>query len=234
MERVRAEYRRLKLEPANAAIRFEREETKGALFLDSVRRKLGDDRFFKLMSDFFAAHTTKPVTAQEFLTAAGVSFTEPDPGQGPVYMTSDIEHRLSSAVLVYGTLREAGANRYAAECLQREFLNRYESQIPIYKDFEVTVETLQHHDVIFVGRPEANSALDAWASKLGIDYNGASFEAQGAVHASERDALLQAGQNPLDPARMVLVVAGNDALRTVKLAQAVPNHDPSSEYTVVP
>ena len=41
----------------------------------------------------------------------------------------------------------------------------------------------------------------------------------GQPHASERDALLLAGKNPLDPAHMVLVVAGNDALRTVKLAE---------------
>ncbi len=234
MEKVRAGYRRLKLEPENAATRFQLEGTKGALFLDSLRRQMGDDRFFKLMGDFFSAHTTTAVTAQAFLKAAGVSFTEPDPGQGPVYLVSDIEHRLSSAVLVYGTMREAGANRYAAECLQREFLDRYESQIPIYKDFEATDEVLQHHDVIFVGRPEANSALEAWALKLGVEYNGASFRIKGIVHASERDALLLAAQSPLDPARMVLVVAGNDALRTVKLAKSVTERKGAGEYIVSP
>lgn len=75
---------------------------------------------------------------------------------------------------------------------------------------------LNHHDVIFVGRPETNSALAEWSGKLGIEFAGASFKIDGATHASEREALLFAAKNPLDPAHMVLVIAGNDALRTVK------------------
>ncbi len=233
MDAVRARYRRLKLEPENAATRVRIEENKGVLFLDSLRRKIGDDAFFKLMNDFFRANTTKTVTAQAFLDKAGVTFTEPDPGRGAVYLTSDIGQRLSSAVLVYGTLREAGANRYAAECLQRDFLNSYESQIPIYKDFEATDDVLRHHNIIFVGRPESNSALAAWAGKLNIDSTGASFRIAGNVYASEREAFLLAAQSPLDPARMVLVVAGNDALRTVKLAKSVGDRSQSAEYVVL-
>jgi hypothetical protein len=75
---------------------------------------------------------------------------------------------------------------------------------------------LRHRDVIFVGRPEANSALAAWAARIGLDYPGAAFRIDDAVHASEREALLLAATNPFDPAHMVLVVAGNSALRTVK------------------
>jgi hypothetical protein len=209
------------------------QETQGVLFLDSLRRKLGDDAFLKLMADYFAANTTKTVSAQSFLDQAGVAFTAPEPGSGPLYLESDIHHRLSSAVLVYGTVREAGANRYAAECLQREFLNEYESQVPIYKDFEATDEVLQHHDVIFVGRPEANSALAGWAQKLALDSTGASFRIASNTHASEREALLLAVQSPLDPAHMVLVVAGNDALRTVKLARSVQDTEEPVEYTVL-
>jgi hypothetical protein len=229
LEAVRAGYRRLKLEPENAATHFSLEGIKGVLFLDALRRKLGDDPFFKLMSDFFGANSTKTVTAQSFLDRAGVSFAEPDPGKGAVYVASDIGRRLSSAVLVYGTLREAGANRYAAECLQRDFLNVYETEVPIYKDFEATDEVLQHHDVIFVGRPEANSAVAAF----GVEYRGASFRIAGNIYASEREALLLAAQSPLDPARMVLVVAGNDALRTVKLAQSFGDVGEAAEYIVL-
>jgi hypothetical protein len=72
--------------------------------------------------------------------------------------------------------------------------------------------------VVFIGRPEANSALAAWADRLGLDYSGAAFRLEGSLHASERDALQFAARNPLDSAHMVLVVAGNDALRTVKAA----------------
>ncbi len=215
----RAAYRGLKLGPENPMTHFRLEETKGLLFLDSLRRKLGDDAFLKLMAEYFAANSTKTVTAQSFLDKAGVRFEFTEPADGPAYLTSDITRRLSSAVIVYGTVREAGANRYAAEQMQTHFLDWYESQVPVYKDFEVSDDLLRHRDVVFIGRPEANSALSAWAEKLGLIYDGAGFKIDGEVHASEREALVYAAKNPLDASHMVLTVAGNDALRTVKASR---------------
>jgi hypothetical protein len=212
----RATYRRLQI----AAAPDERhwlETAKGVLFLDGLRKRVGDEAFLKLMREYFAANTTKTVTAQSFLDQAGATFAV-EAGDGAVYQTTDIRGRLHSAMLVYGTLREAGANRYAAEQLQKQFLDMYESAVPIRKDFEVTDEDLRQRDVIFVGRPEANSALAAWSEPLGLDYQEDVFRIGGDTYASERDALLFAGKNPLDQTHMVLVVAGNDALRTVKLA----------------
>ncbi len=77
-----AEYRALSIvaDPTPRQ-RFQLETQKGVLFLDQLRRNLGDQRFFKLMADFFAAHKTQAVTAQSFLDAAGVSFSLP-PDQG--------------------------------------------------------------------------------------------------------------------------------------------------------
>src|SRR5208283_3935744 len=97
-------------------------------------------------------------------------FDVPEPGDGPAYLTSDIGRRLATAVIVYGTLRDAGANRYAAEQMQSRFLDQFESRVPVYRDFEASDDLLQHGDVVFVGRPEANSALAAWAGKLGVEY----------------------------------------------------------------
>jgi hypothetical protein len=216
----RVTYRGLKLSPDNAENRVYLEAAKGVLFLDSLRHKMGDDAFLKLMADYFAANTTKPVTAQSFLDKAGVSFDFTEPADGPAYLTGDISRRLASAVLVYGTVREAGANRYAAEQMQLHYLDRYESQVPVYKDFEVSDDLLRHRDVIFVGRPEANSALAAWAPRLGLVSQGGEFQIDGATHASEREALVFAAKNPLDPSHMVLTIAGNDALRTVKASRA--------------
>ena len=179
--------------------RFRIEETKGVFFLDSLRRKLGDDKFFPLMADYFAANTTKTVTAQSFLDKAGVPFEFTEPADGPAYAVSDIGRRLGTAVLVYGTQREAGANRYAAEQLQAQYLNQFESQVPIYKDFEVTDDLLAHKDVIFVGRPEANTALAAWAKQINLDYQAAVFKIDNQTHAGEREALTYAAKNPLDP-----------------------------------
>jgi hypothetical protein len=220
MNMERAAYRGLKLGSENAMNQFGMENLKGVLFLDSLRRKMGDDAFLKLMSEYFAVNSTKTVTAQSFLDKAGMKFEVPEPGEGPAYLTSDISRRLASAVIVYGTVREAGANRYAAEQMQLHYLDRFESEVPIYKDFEVSDDLLRHRDVIFVGRPEANSALAAWAEKIGLTYDGAAFKMDGEVHASEREGLVFAAKNPLDPAHMVLTVAGNDALRTVKVSRA--------------
>ncbi len=70
-----AEYRALSIvSNPTPKQRFELETQKGALFLDQLRRNMGDDRFFKLMADFFGAHRTQAVTAQSFLDAAGVNF----------------------------------------------------------------------------------------------------------------------------------------------------------------
>jgi hypothetical protein len=215
----RAHYRGLKLGPRNAMTRVHLESAKGVLFLDALRRKLGDDAFLKLMTDYFAANTTKSVTAQSFLDKAGVKFDFTEPADGPAYLASDINRRLATTVIVYGTVREAGANRYAAEQMQARFLDRYESRVPIYKDFEVSDSLLRDRDVVFVGRPESNSALAPWAAKLGVAFEGASFKIDGDVHASEREALVFAANNPLDPSHMVLIAAGNDALRTVKAAR---------------
>ena len=229
----RATWRGLDVSPDTPANHFRREQTRGVLFLDSLRHKMGDDAFFKLMDDYFAANTTKTVPAQSFLAKAGVSLNaadQIDPPEGPAYLTNDIWRRLASAAIVYGTLRDAGANRYAAEQIQGRFLDRYESRVPIYKDFEATDDLLRHRDVVFVGRPEANSALAAWAGKVGLDYQGAAFKIDGQAHASEREGLILASTNPLDAAHMVLIVAGNDALSTVKSEKADLSRD---EYVIV-
>jgi hypothetical protein len=220
MNQRRARYRRLKVGEQNAMTHVELEQTRGSLFFDGLRAKMGDDAFLKLMKDYYANNTTKTVTAASFLAKAGVPFEVAEPAAGPAYVTSDIGDRLPTTVIVYGTVREAGANRYAAEQMQLRYLDWYESAVPIYKDFEVSDEMLRHKDVIFVGRPETNSTLAAWSDRLGVQFEGAAFKIGGEVHASEREALVMAGSNPLDGAHMVLTVAGNDALRTVKASRA--------------
>ena len=213
-ERVR--YRGLKLSPDDPENRFRTQETKGTLFLDSLRRRMGDEAFLKLMQTYFAANTTQTVTAQSFLSAAAVPFDFAEPASGPAYLPNDIGQRLESAVIVYGTAREAGTNRYAAERLQARFRARNQRDVPLFKDFEATDALLAHKDVIFIGRPESNSALAAWSEKIGLDYESAVFRIQGTAYASERSALVFAAKNPLDETHMVLVYAGNAPMETVR------------------
>ena len=142
------------------------------------------------------------------------------PTQLPTTVASDIGERLSSAILVYGTMTDAGSNRYAAEELQKHFLRRLESAVPIRKDFEVSDEELRTRDVIFVGRSESNSALAAWRDKIGLDSSGGLFRMAGQDHASETEGLVFSAANPLDRRHMVLVLAGNSALETVLLTKS--------------
>ena len=215
-----AEYRAAMAAEQNPMVRFALETHKGALFLDHLRRELGDDRFFKLMTDFFAVHTTQTVTGQSFLDAAGVKFALPEDKGGTMYVASDIGGHLRTAMIVYGTVTDAGANRYAAEQLQKHYLDWFESAIPIRKDFDVTARELEDHDILFVGRPETNSALAAWKGKIGLESEGGMFRAAGKEHASETEGLVLAAANPLDHRHMVLVLAGNNALETVRLTSA--------------
>jgi hypothetical protein len=198
--------------------------------LDALRRSMGDEAFYALMKDFFDKNTTKAVHAADFIAAAGPGHKElfakwlnetglPNTGDGPMYSASDLRRRLGSTIIVYGTKTEGGANRYAAEQWQKQFLDQYESAVPIYKDFEATERELADHDVLFIGRPETNSALAAWAKPLGLDYEGAVFNLADKDHSSENDALVFAGTNPQNKKRMVLVAAGNSPLGTVLLTR---------------
>ncbi len=213
-------YRGLKLSPDTPMNHFRLEATAGVLFLDSLRRKMGDEAFLKLMNGYFGANTTRTVTAQSFLDAAGEKYKVPDPGDGPAYVPGDIGHRIGSAVIVYGTAAESGTNRYVAEQLQARYRGRDQRDLAIYKDFEVDDTLLANKDVIFVGRPETNSALASWRAKIGLEYQNAVFKVDGNTYASERNALVCAAKNPLDPTHMVVVYAGNSPLETARALDA--------------
>ena len=205
-------------------------EAKGVLLLDALRRQMGDSAFYSLMRDFFDKNTTKTVHSADFIAAAGPAqqtlFAKwldgtglPDTPAGPTYLASSLRRHLASAIIVYGTMAEAGANRYAAEQWQKQFLNQFESEAPIRKDFEVTADDLAGRDVVFVGRPETNSALAMWARQVGLDYEGSVFKIEGQDYGSEDDALLWTAANPRNPDHMVVVAAGNGPLSTVVLAR---------------
>jgi hypothetical protein len=128
--------------------------------------------------------------------------------------------------IVYGTVREAATNRYVAEEVQAHFRERAQREMAIYKDFAAPESVLAHDDIIFIGRPETNSALALWSGKIGLDYQGAVFKVDGQTYASEGSALVYAAKNPLDASRMVVVYAGNSPLETDRASQALqhPNN----------
>ncbi len=216
LEAQRIRYRGLKLAGDSPQNRIRIEQIRGVLFLDGLRRKMGDDAFLKLMTDYFAANTTKTVTAQSFLDKAATNSDFPEPSDGPAYLPGDIGWRLASAVIIYGTGSEAGTNRYAAEFLQKRYRDEEQVDVAVYRDFEVSETDLKQRDVIFIGRPETNSALAMWAGKIGLDYDRGTFKVKGKAYASERNSLVFAAKNPLNAAHMILVFAGNSPVQTVE------------------
>jgi hypothetical protein len=218
--------------------------SKGALLLNALRAKIGDEKFFALMRAFYDGHSGKTASSAEFRVAAERSFGHPltdlfsewldrtglPGGLSNARYPALMGGHLASAMIVYGTAGEAGSNRYAAEQVQQRFLNWLEHEIPIRKDFEVTDAELKAHDIVFVGRPETNSALAAWSAKIGLSYEGSGFRIEGKDYFSEYDSLVIARVNPLNAKRLVVVLAGNTALQTVKIVNSFPPE--GAEFTV--
>jgi hypothetical protein len=222
-------------------------EFKGALFLAALRKEMGDDEFLHLMNKFFETHTTKTVTTAEFLNALEQTWTKPHDelvttwlkrpglpgaGNGPLYVARLSQEDLANTVIVYGTVTEAGANRYAAERLQAQFLDALETRVPVLRDYEVTPDQLRSRNVVFVGRPETNSMLASWADRLDLHFDGNTFGVRGVEHGSENDSLLYAAANPMDRTHKVLVLAGNSAIATVRLSAPTPRSREMAQYAV--
>jgi hypothetical protein len=155
--------------------RFQREQIKGVLFLDGLRRKMGDDAFFKLMEDYFAANTTKTVTAQSFLDKAGASFDFTEPGDGPAYLPGDIGRRLASPSLF--TARWAKPERIAMppSTCRRRYRDHGQMNVAVRKDFEVSDEELKTSRRYF-RRPAGDQfGAGGVGGEARLHYNGGVF-----------------------------------------------------------
>ena len=214
--------------------------TKGTLLFDALRREMGDETFLNFMREFYKANTTKTVTTAQFTDAAGKAAGRnldgffrawldgtglPGDNGGPAYSLNHIIARFQNALIVYGTSSEAGANRYTAERIQLHLQNIYEAAIPIVKDFELTEDLLKTHSVIFIGRPETNAALERLGGRLPVSFDGAAFTVDGKTYASEYEALALAADHPTDPKKMLLVLAGNTPLETVRFQEFSPDRN---------
>src|SRR5258708_40328886 len=99
------------------------------------------------MTKFIAENTTKTVRGSAFIDAAGVAakpvFAEwlaasgpPGDAGGGAYTAGGVRWMggpIASGLLGYGTVMDAGTNRYAAEQLQKKFLDLYGSEVPLRK-----------------------------------------------------------------------------------------------------
>ena len=194
-----------------------RREALAALQFDALRRQWGDERFVATLRDFFAKNTTKTIRAADFPAAPPAVSLPANPPLLPALLP-----RLATTAIVYGTVSDAGANRHAAEVLQSEFNAWFEQRVPVLRDFELTPEFAGAHSIVFVGRPESNSALAAMAAAFPARFDGAAFTLAGQIYAHERDGVACAAANPANPAEVFVLIAGNSAVETVRLAAFQP------------
>ncbi len=192
-------------------------EARAILQFDAIRSQMGDESFLKMMRDFYAKYTTRTVRTADF-PAPPPQVQLPD--APPLFLA--LMSRLSNTVVVYGTAMEAGANRHAAELLQSSFNGWFETRIPVLRDFELTPELARTKSIVFIGRPETNSALSEFSAQLPARFDAATFTIDGRTFAHERDGVSCAAANPGNPAEMILVLAGNSAVETVRLAAFQP------------
>lgn len=191
-----------------------RREALATLQFDALRKQWGDERFVSTLRDFFARNTTKTIRAADF-PAAPPSVTLPE--NPPLLLA--LMPRLATTVIVYGTVSDAGANRHAADLLQSGLNRWFEQRVPVLRDFELTPEILRSHSVVFVGRPETNSAVHA---RFPAQFDGAAFTLDGRTYAHERDGVACAAANPGNSSELLVLLAGNSAVETVRLAAFQP------------
>ena len=118
--------------------------------------------------------------------------------------------------------QDAGANRYAAEQFQNAALELVRERSPHSQGLRTDRRRSAHarHRVHRPAGIEFGACGYRIAYRARLQWRRCSVM-DGADHASEYEALQFAAANPLDPKHMVLVIAGNSALETVK---AVNNH----------
>lgn len=204
---------------------------KGVLFLSTLRAMCGDDRFAALMDEFGRAHAGKPATTDEFiaaarktsisdsarpvtqvlafdlLTSAWLEGTGLPSGDGPDWSIDAFDSEPDKALIVYGTLRDAHAQREAATLLQDKIARRWGNYtVPIKSDSEVTDQDLKANHLLLIGRPATNKVAARFADSLPIAFGPASFSIGDATYAHAGSAIVAAGANPLAKSRYSLVV----------------------------
>jgi hypothetical protein len=224
---------------------------KGVLLLAALREKLGNEPFLKLMDDFGRAHAGEHVStdmfrkrAEElakgdlkgfFTTWVTETSLPVDPGGG-YWSIDSFEAEPEKALIVAGTVKEADAQREAAEHLRRGIASRwYNLQVPIKLDTEVSDGDLSSHHILLIGRPDSNAVAARLAGALPVKFAAASFICRDEPYAHPATAVIAAGPNPLDRRYEVVLFAGLSAEATWRCAQqAGDRHSPPAEVWLSP
>ena len=217
---------------------------KGVLALASLRAKLGDDAFLKMMDAFGRAHAGKAASTLDFLHATGMSHGQfgvfisdwisrpglPEPSTDAFgWSINGFETDLDRTVIVYGTLKESDAQREAATRLQRQIERKWSNiAVPIVSDKEASSGALKGKHLLLIGRPETNAiakSLDPSIYPRGLSFDAASFTLRGDTFANPKTALIVVTPNPDDSRTSIVMFAGLSAEATWHSIEAIGTLD---------
>ena len=139
-------------------------------------------------------------------------------GNGSPFTILTLDDELENALIVYGTQDEEVGNHEAAKLLQTALRRReHNVQPPIRADREVSEADLRGRHLLLVGRPSTNVVSQRFAAQWPVDFGSRSFAVRGQLHTHPESAVLAAGDNPLDPRRSAVLLAGLSSLGTYQL-----------------
>ena len=207
---------------------------KGVLLLADLRGVMGGARFDAFMDEFGLAHANRPAATAEFFTAAAKAHGQPldmslrtwatEGGSGSAWALDSFEAEPERALIVYGTLKDADAQREGAALLQRKITRRfYNYSIPIKADVDVTDADLKGRHLLLIGRPATNRVAARLADALPVPFGPSSFKVGESTYGHESSAIVAAGAHPGDPRYSLVVFAGNSAESTRRASQAMPD-----------
>lgn len=124
-------------------------------------------------------------------------------------------------LIVYGTSRQAEANRTLAERWQRTVADAYvEILPPLVKDCELDDERAAGHDLMVLGSAPDNAWLERHAGGLPVELGRNLFRWRGRTYAEPDDGLVLVLANPLDPDRVLYLVIANSALQLHRMTES--------------
>ena len=221
---------------------------KGVLVLAELRRRLGGATFDAMMDDFGRAHAGKPASGAEFLQAVQRAHGKPLDAPWSAWLRGDalpalgedvqdrrasgrfwsidsFERQPEHTLIVFGTLKEADAQREAAALLQQKIARRWGNHtVPIKPDRDVTDADLAGRHLLLVGRPETNAIVTRCAGSWPLSFGPGSFRLLGRTYANPASAVIAAGPSPRARDRSVVVFAGLGAEATWRCVQRLPDH----------
>ena len=121
-------------------------------------------------------------------------------------------------MVIYGTVKEAEANKKAAERFNEDYLGLDDKVIR--SDIDIRVEDLNGRFVILFGRPETNRITSQFKDAFPIRFEGDHFSWQGVEYSKPTQGVAQIIENPHDATGLIILYAGLSEKSTLQICDS--------------